>query len=227
MKLTKLMASLGFAFAAQATSAATITVIIDDFNGTGTSMTGLYAPFSSSGLTAGGAYTSASTFTLAYVQGGYFNLAVGTNALTTGTLSYNPGINYNYFGGTNGQVLFTLADTDQAGGIVNGHITPIIDIPATIIYQNAYTNNASIDIVFNSAATKAWDVAIDNVSVSFDCAAARDNATLSLSQYLSIAENQSSAGICTPSQVPLPGSLGLLGLGGLAAGFVSRRRVQK
>jgi hypothetical protein len=230
MKLSKLMAALSVGLMAQAASAAVITVIVDDFNGNGTSQAGLFLPFTSpatAGLTAGGVYTPGLAQSLAYLANGSFNFAAGVDVGATGTLSYNlnlgvnnPGVNYTAIGGVagTGKVVYTVVDSDLANNTINGNSVNVIQSPATQIFADNYASNAIISLVFNGTTTRAWDVAIDSIGVSFECGAPGAAREITLAQL---------AQLSCRTAVPVPGSLALLGLGGIAAGLISRRRATK
>jgi hypothetical protein len=223
MKLSKLMAALSVGFMAQAASAAVITVIVDDFNGGGPSQAGLFLPFTSpatAGLTAGGVYTPGVAQSLAYLANGSFNFAAGVDVGATGTLSYNPGVNYAAIGGVvgSGKVVYTVVDSDLSGNTINGNPVNVIQSPATQIFADTYASNATISLVFNGTTTRAWDVAIDSIGVSFECGAPGAAREITLAQF---------AQLSCRTAVPVPGSLALLGLGGIAAGLISRRRATK
>ena len=219
MKLVKIAAALAAAFAAHAASAAVITVTVDDF----------------STATTAGAVTSTGTST--WASGAPNNVFSVSNTLFgtgTVTLTYNPGLLALPTGATNAQIMYTVVANDKtnltenASAVntvtANGSASNYTVVPPAVETVAPYTAGANIVLTFTSTATRAWEIAIDDLKVTYECGAAVEPTTFSSigAFNVSMARNQSS---CVP--VPVPGSLALLGLGGFAAAFAARRRQVK
>jgi MYXO-CTERM domain-containing protein len=215
LKFSKLAASLAFGLAAQAASAGVITVIVDDF-ATDPGRSGSFTAGSgTAGVVNDSGYVTSPVYSIAVGQtpttGSTYTLGYGAIALPTGaTATYG----------------FTLlsSDADENGtpNKANGTNLNIAQTQNTAVNLGAYTGGA-ISIVFNQIATRSWDIVIDNVALQVTCgdASVKDQ-TLSLTGYASFLKGN--GGACG---VPTPGPLALLGLGGLAAAFVTRRRTSK
>ena len=237
MKLLKLSAVLATAFAAQAASAGVVFVEIDSFNDmtlpvTSPGLTGVVPPSQQLGqgnLVLGGSWTVNAPTAQAYVADGLFNVAIGTST-GSGTLQYTAAASAVDFasvaGTSNGQIYYSLVYSDHAGNTIAGSAIPLYNYPsgsATQVLYSAYTNNAAVALSFNGTGTRSWDVAIDSIGVSFNCANLAADTTVSYSNLASFFSGRNNS--C--AAVPVPGSLALLGLGGIAAGLVSRRRAAK
>lgn len=221
MKTIKFAAGLVTALAVQAASAGVITIVIDDFNYVNTP-----APISQSGWTTsgGGTWTwnainpsTAAGLVQSYTEGAKFVVNTPTGVTYQASLAYATTVNYAAFGGTNGQLSFIVATSDQSGNSINGSPIPALTSPLPpLTFYNPYASGGAIELAFNGAPVKAWDASIDQISVTFDCASQSDGTFASLAQFLS----QTKLSSC----VPVPGSLSLLGLGGVAAALMVRRR---
>jgi hypothetical protein len=221
MKLSKIALSLAALLATGAAMAAPITVIIDDYNySAGPSFVPAGAlPSAAVSLGGNGAtwvwnsITPDTTFnrgsTAVGMNGTAFTFSTpAADVVATGTLSYLSGFNYAALGGTagTGSFSYTIVTSD-----LSGTITPVSG--------SAYVSGAAINLAFNASLTKSWDVSIDQLGVSFECA---NSANLKGTTFKI---GDLAAGACTPPvTVPVPGSLALLGLGGIALGLVARRR---
>ena len=239
MKFSKFLAVPLMALGATAAHAAVVTVVIDDFNATASGVTRTMTGFSlPTGTGTGAAIVSDSAYTASATTSGSpaLSIAVGQtpSAGNTYTLSYSyaagtfaPGTvvdyGFNVLSNQSGTAAFpgsgavantvntaTLADQSAANA-------------ATSYFFGVAPGATSFNLVFNATATRAWDVVIDDVAVKLDCSTITAPTT-----FLSWAAFQRAVGNtgCTTS-VPVPGSLALLGLGGIAAGLVSRRRAAK
>jgi hypothetical protein len=221
MKLSKIALSLAAALATSAAMAAPITVVIDDYNYfAGPLFVPAGAlPSASTALGANGAtwvWTAISpdnAFNRAATSVGMNNSAFIFNnpvdVTAAGTLSYLAGFNYVALGGTAGTGTFSY--TTVTNDLSAGTITPTSG--------SSYISGAAINLAFSSSGTKAWDVSIDQLGVTFECANSANikGTTFKIGDL--------AAGACTPPvTVPVPGSLALLGLGGIALGLVARRR---
>jgi hypothetical protein len=226
MKLSKLLVAISAAFVAQTASAGVITVLVDDFSA---NLNGRTMAFSV------GSGTSTIESQGAYPTSPFLNISVGatsTNPDNSNTSTFSLG--YTGFALPTGASAGTVTFAALYNGF--GGQTPVpntvgLGVPTTVNLVNATNftaaglgpfttvggyNGGAITILFNSPSTRSWDILIDNVSASFNCGAVAD-ATVSISQY--------AAG--NYRCVPVPGSLALLGMGGLAAGLLARRRAAK
>lgn len=224
MKFNKLATSLITAFAVPAASAGVITITIDDFN-----VAAAPSPLSANWTTpGGGSWTwtsvtpgSAAALVQSYVSGGNFVINTPNESNFAGSLTYATTVAYAGIGGTNGKLVFTAVNSDNPGNSINGVSIPDNSgLPATL--STAYASGGAVALNFLGSPVKAWDVSIDMIGVSFDCGSVNSGAYASMSDFLS-ALRQNANGSC----VPVPGSLALLGVGGLAAALVARRRQAK
>lgn len=224
MKFTKLAAGLMTALAAQAASAGVITITIDDFN-----VDGAPSPLWDNWTTPGGgnwSWTSvtpgsAAALVQSYVSGGSFVINTPNESNFTGTLAYGTTINYAGLGGTDGKLVFRAVTSDNPGNTINGVTIPDgSGLPATL--SSSYASGGAIALSFVGAPVKAWDVSIDMIGVSFECAALGPNTYSDYKTFLGTL-GRTNNGSC----VPVPGSLALVGLGGVAAALVARRRLAK
>jgi PEP-CTERM motif len=230
MKVSKLVSALALAFTAQAASAAVITVVVDTFasvapvNGrTFGFIDNLGAPVLGANVNAGIASD------LLFPTSPYLSIGVDPSPLVGASFL----LSYSGFvlpaNATPGVVTFTTLD-DGIGKLANA-LGPAINTvgvgptgttstpltPTTNVGAAGSYAGGAISILFNSPATRSWDILIDNVGATFNCA--NDfgaNRSISLTDLATYS-----------CPVPVPGSLGLLGLGGLVLGFAARRRSSK
>jgi hypothetical protein len=219
MKLSKIAVSLAMVGAAQAASAGVITVIVDDFN-------------SGSGGTFVATPAGSVTGTVFSVGAGNNVFTVSANAIVGGgaTLSYTPGVtlpanagvaslSYDMVFSNLGNPNSILNQVTANGTSTNyGYVGGPSGNP-TITTAVAYTSGANIVLNFVDNRALSWDLAIDNIKVSFNCNAVADTTYNSISAYVT--------GSSSLRCVPEPGSMALLGLGGIAAAFAARRRIFK
>ncbi len=226
MKILKLVSAVAVALASQAASAGVIQVMVDDFNGVGPitsaspTSTGLAAGGSFSFLTAandGGAVAIPSAgLTSSVNDGGSGRFAVNAadGYTYTARLTYTPGLTL--AAGATATLAYTVVTSDLGGG----SITPGGIVPAGgAAFLPSYTGG-NIVLNFASNATKSWDFSLDMLQINVTCA--NENSTtgpISIADYNRLYGQKTSC-----ANVPVPGSLALLGLGGIAAGLVSRRR---
>ncbi len=218
MKLSKIALSLASALATSAAMAAPITVLIDDYNyfagplaatlpNASTALGPNGATWLWTSVTPDNAFNRAATSV--GMNGSAFIFNNPVDVTSAGTLSYLAGFNYAVLGGTAGTGSFNYSVVSNDLGA--GTITPASG--------TAYVSGAAINLAFSSSGTKAWDASIDQLGVTFECA---NSASL---QGTTFKIGDLKAGACTPPvRVPVPGSLALLGLGGIALGLVARRR---
>ena len=222
MKLLKIASAIALGLVGQVASAGVITVTVDDFSiaafnqagnnnrtgtftaGSGTASTGgLVADFPTApvlGISVD-AFAGPTTYKL-----GYDGIALPGGA-TPGSVIFT--VLRNNFGGDNGGTANTVN--------LNGGANTALPSPTANVTLSPYAGGA-FSLTFNNPPTRTWDILIDNVSVSFNCATAKD-------QSISLAQFNDTKISCT-NNVPVPGSLALLGLGGLVAGLLSRRRAK-
>jgi hypothetical protein len=231
MKILKLVSAVAIALASQAASAGVIQVMVDDFNGVGPITS---ASPTSVGLASGG--------TFEFLTGAFFNgtttsgVAIPNAGLTSsvnnggnGVLSVSADAGYTYTArltyapgivlptGATAQLTYNVVRSDQAGGsITPGGVVPVGDSGP---YLGSYTGG-NIVLNFASNATRAWDFSLDLLQLNINCAnEANTTGAISIADYTRLYGQKTSC-----ANVPVPGSLALLGLGGIAAGLVSRRR---
>jgi PEP-CTERM motif len=229
MKFSKIALSVASLLSASVVMATPITVVIDNYNYVaGPSFVPAGAlPSAAVGLGPNGAtwtwnsISPDSVFNRAStsvgMNGSVFAFSTpAADVIATGTLSYLSGYNYVAVGGTAGTGTFnyTTVTTD-----LTGTITPVTGA--------GYVSGAAINLAFNASLTKSWDVSIDQLGVTFECAnAAALKPSTTYTSAATYAISEVGQGACgTPVvTVPVPGSLALLGLGGIALGLVARRR---
>lgn len=230
MKLSKIALSLAMVGAVQAASAGVITVIVDDFNTAGV------RPFvaSNGSLTFGVVDSTTGVGFVGNNANGVFSVNAGSFIGGSGTLTYTPGVVLpaNALGATlNYSMVFSNLGNPNPPPILNiieangtttnyGAVGGLSGNPA-ISTAVAYTSGDNIVLKFVDNRAVSWDLAIDNVGVSFVCNSVADKTYTSISDYTSVLRGQ---GI---QCVPEPGSMALLGLGGIAAAFAARRRIFK
>jgi PEP-CTERM motif len=235
LKVSTLVSAVALALTAQAASAAVVTVIIDDFsiaanaaaNGRTPSFTSgsgtatiesdtLYPTSPFLNISVGALPTTGASFSL-----GYAGYALPTNA-TAGTVTFAA-----LYNGVSGPVGSTTPNTVGLTSPTGTTLINVTDLVAAtpVTTVGAYTGGA-FAVLFNTPATRSWDILVDNVGASFNCSgvgAPTANVSVSLADYK--ASNYTCGAVVTT--VPVPGSLALLGLGGLALGFAARRRSSK
>lgn len=225
MKLLKLVSAVAVALASQAASAGVIQVLVDDFNGLGPITSN--SP-TSTGLAAGGTFAfltanngaavaiPSAGLTSSVNDGGSGRFAVNAaNEYTyTASLTYTPGLTL--AAGATATLQYNVVTSDLGGG----SITPGGVVPAGgAAFLPSYTGG-NIVLNFASNATKSWDFSLDLLQINVTCAnEASTTGTISIADYNRLYGSKTSC-----ANVPVPGSLALLGLGGIAAGLVSRRR---
>jgi hypothetical protein len=225
MKILKLVSAVAVALASQAASAGVIQVMVDDFNGVGPITSN--SP-TSAGLAAGGTFEFLSANNGAAVAipsagltssvndggSGRFSVNAADGYTYTARLTYTPGLTL--AGDATATLQYNVVTSDLGGGT----ITPGGVVPAGgAAFLPSYTGG-NIVLNFASNATKSWDFSLDMLQINVTCA----NET-STTSPISIADYNRLYGQKTScANVPVPGSLALLGLGGIAAGLVSRRR---
>lgn len=222
MKLSKFAVAVSTAFIAQASSAALISVQIDSFDGPGLALGGTFQVTS---------ITPNDPNAVAYTVnalGSPSRLAVsaqdGYNFQAK--LTYDATVNLGLaslatYAGTNGAVVYSIVSNDLGGGSITPGAGVTVAGPSGP-FSPPYVLGSTFALSFNSNGTSSWDVSIDNIGVQFECSSVARPVS-----YTSIAAFTTAMGKNSCATVPVPGSLALLGLGGIAAGLVSRRRAAK
>jgi hypothetical protein len=223
MKLSTLMVSLIAALGVQTAQAGLITVIVDDFSSGAIAAGGTFA------VTSGGAFASVlpapSPLPAVFAGVNFPILTVNANGLIGGgaNLTY-PGItipasaggavlSYDMVFSNLGNPTTTLNQVD-----LNGTPTSYGAFTAPPVNTAvSYVSGDSVILKFVDNGALSWDIAIDNIKITFQCNGADDQKFDSVGAF-----KQGSV-----SCVPVPGSMGLLGLGGVALALAARRRKAK
>ncbi len=216
--------------------AGVITIVLDDFNGSALATPGV------SGITVLGNPDGRTPPITATPSAGVFAIDLGTNVSGSVSLTYGT-VNLPDFA-TQGKVSYRVTfsnignDPSTVSGVAgNNTVTvsggvpntfpslPNLVFPTGVTADSLFTGGL-LQVVFASAGSRSWDMSIDQLELSFQCANLADqrydvtgspSAPVSgLSAYLN--------GAPTSCQVPIPSSAFLLAAGLLPLALLRRRR---